>query len=461
MQPIPFATQSYLDPSRPVSVQRLVNMYLQPKSPGAKSQTALHGTPGLKPWATVGTGPCRGMIGMGSYLWVVSGDSLYYVDSAGLATFSGYVAGTGRVSIAQNGVHVVIASASGDMYAANTDAFQNLPVTDASGLAYQDGYILYTERNTQKLFISALNDALTWDSLDFTLVNANPDLNVGIANLNRETWVFNERSAQVYYNSGAADFPFARNPSGVVERGCIATGSIVSIQGVVMWLGNDLRVYRNNGYSYVPISTPAIDYQIAKLNSHKGALAFAYEQRGHMHYVLTFPSDVTFVYDVVTGLWHERQTYGRNDWRARNHSYWFNKNLVGDAVDDNIYELDHDTYTDNGTTIRRVMTSPPLHAGRNRAFMGRLEVDMEFGVGIEGAVQGSDPEAMLRWTDDGGRTYSSELWRTFGKSGQYKHRAVWTRLGSFRERSLELSISDPVKAVVIEAYADIFAGGVS
>lgn len=461
MQPIPFATQSYLDPSRPVSVQRLVNMYLQPKSPGSKSQTALHGTPGLKLWATVGNGPCRGMMGMGGFLYVVSGTELYRVSSGGVATLVNTVSGAGATRMSNNGTHVVIVTNSIPVYAADATAFYELTVENLNGITFQDGYMLGTVRGTQSLRISNLNDALTWDSLDFTLVNANPDLNVGLANLNRETWVFNERSAQVYYNSGAADFPFARNPSGVVERGCVASDSIAAIQGVVMWLGDDLRVYRNEGYSAIPISTPAIDDQIANLTSHSGARGLVYADRGHVHYVLTFPAQQTFVYDLVTGLWHERQSYDREDWRGRCHAYWFGKHLVGDAVNGRIYELDDDTYTDNGDTIRRVMTSPPLHAGRNRAFMGRLEVDMEFGVGLEGSGQGSDPQAMLRWTDDGGRTYSNELWRTFGKSGQYRHRAVWTRLGSFRERSLELSISDPVQSVIIEAYADIFAGGVS
>lgn len=461
MQPIPFATQSYLDPSRPVSVQRLVNMYLQPKAAQAKGRTALHGTPGLTLWTTVGDGPCRGMIGMGGLLYVVSGSGLYRVDSAGSVTYVNEISGTGPVSMAMNGFHVVIATNGLSVYAADESSYQELDVQSLNGLTYQDGYILAAVRASQTLRISNLNNALVWDDLDTTEVNANPDLNVGIANLNRETWVFNELTAQVYYNSGAAAFPFDRNPSGVIERGCIASASISAFQGSVLWLGDDLRVYTNNGYVAVPVSTPAIDYEIQKLASHASAEGFTYAQRGHVHYVLTFPNQATFVYDLVTGLWHERQSYDRDDWRARKYARWFGKRLVGDFENGNIYELDHDAYTENGATIRRVMTSPPIHAGRNRVFMTRLEIDAEFGVGLEGSVQGSTPEVMLRWTDDGGRTYSNELWRGLGRSGDYKYRAVWTRLGSFRERSLELSMSDPVRGVTIQAYADIAAGGLS
>ena len=195
MQPIPFATQSYLDPSRPVSVQRLVNMYLQPKSEQAKSRTALHGTPGLKLWSTVGDGPCRGVIGMNGSLYIVSGGELYIVQQNGSSEYINDISGSGPVAMATNGTHVIITSNAEPSYAVNANSFQELEIPSFSDLTFQDGYILATERGTQRLFISSLDpgdgNPPSWDSLDFTLVNANPDLNVGIANLNRETWVFN------------------------------------------------------------------------------------------------------------------------------------------------------------------------------------------------------------------------------------------------------------------------------
>lgn len=459
MRPVPFAQQSYLDSSKDVSVQRLVNLYLQPKDAQSKSRTALHATPGLKLWSTIGSGPCRGIIGMGSYLYVVSGNEVYSVDVNKVATLLGSIAGNGAVGLAKNGTHVAITTNGANIYAVNSSSFNTLSVTSAQGVAFQDGYLCYAERGSQKFFISGLNNALTYDALDFTQVNAQPDLNTGIANANRETWVFNERSAQVYYNSGAADFPFALNPSGVVERGCVAPRSIVSYQGSVAWLGDDLRVYVSQGYTPRAVSTAPIDDAIGKLASPESATAFAYSKFGHIFYVITFPSQATYVYDFTTGAWHERQSYNRSDWRARGHEYWFSRHLVGDAVNGKIYELDHDTFDEDGTVILRKMTSPPIHGGRQRLFFGRLELDMENGVGVEGSGQGSDPQVMLRWTDDGGRTYSNEMWKKLGKGGKYKWRTSWNRLGSAFERSYELSMSDPVKFVLIEAYHDVSAGG--
>jgi len=67
------------------------------------------------------------------------------------------------------------------------------------------------------------------------------------------------------------------------------------------------------------------------------------------------------------------------------------------------------------------------------------------------ATPGYDPQAMLRWSSDGGSTWSSEHWTSIGKMGQYSNRAIWRRLGFGRDRIFEVSISAPVKAVIISA----------
>jgi len=71
---------------------------------------------------------------------------------------------------------------------------------------------------------------------------------------------------------------------------------------------------------------------------------------------------------------------------------------------------------------------------------------------------GTDPKAMLRYSDDGGHTWSSEIWRSVGKIGKYEWRAVWNRLGSSRNRVYELTVSDPVKWVVTGANLEATQG---
>ena len=81
---------------------------------------------------------------------------------------------------------------------------------------------------------------------------------------------------------------------------------------------------------------------------------------------------------------------------------------------------------------------------------GALQVDMEAGVGLV-TGQGNDPQAMLRWSDDGGHTWSNYHSRTIGAIGKYATRVIWRRLGIAFQRVYELSISDPVKVVILGA----------
>jgi hypothetical protein len=74
------------------------------------------------------------------------------------------------------------------------------------------------------------------------------------------------------------------------------------------------------------------------------------------------------------------------------------------------------------------------------------------------ATPGYDPQAMLRWSSDGGSTWSNEHWTSIGKMGQYNNRAIWRRLGWGRDRVFEVSISAPVKAVIISANLKASAG---
>jgi hypothetical protein len=69
-------------------------------------------------------------------------------------------------------------------------------------------------------------------------------------------------------------------------------------------------------------------------------------------------------------------------------------------------------------------------------------------------VQGFNPQVMLRWSDDGGHTWSNEHWVSIGKIGEYYRRAIWRRLGmtlKLRDRVYEVSGTDPVKIAIMGA----------
>ena len=63
----------------------------------------------------------------------------------------------------------------------------------------------------------------------------------------------------------------------------------------------------------------------------------------------------------------------------------------------------------------------------------------------------SYPQAMLRWSNDGGSTWSNEHWTGIGQIGKYRNRAIWRRLGTARDRVFEVVVTDPVNAVIVSA----------
>jgi hypothetical protein len=92
-----------------------------------------------------------------------------------------------------------------------------------------------------------------------------------------------------------------------------------------------------------------------------------------------------------------------------------------------------------------------------------LQLDCESGVGLDylDAIDTTEmmkPRVMLRWSDDGGHTWSNEHWADMGQIGQFSHRVFWRRLGmtlKLRDRVYEVSGTDPVKIAIMGAELQV------
>ena len=420
---IPLAAESYQARSRPLSAQRLVNLYPERAPDAAKSPLALFGTPGLKLFATAGSGPIRCSHVMAGTFYVVSGTEVYAIDSAGSATLIGSITGSGAASMDDNGTELVIVSGgNGWVYNGSTlTAIADADFPTVTSVTFLDGYHIFSKDSSGQFVISASYDPTSYDALDFATAEAEPDNLVRVLTDHQELWLFGEKTTEIWYNSGAAAFPFERISGAFIERGCAAVNSVAKMDNSVFWLGDDLVVYRAAEYTPQRVSTHPIEGAIATFATPSVAEGWTYIQDGHSFYVLTF-EEATFVYDAASGLWHERQSYGQKRWRATCGTYAYSKTLVGDYDSGNIYELDLNTYQDNGGTILRTAISPPIHADTNRTTMSRFQVEVESGSGLT-TGQGSDPQAMLSWSDDGGRTFGQEHWVSLGAIGAYKSAA--------------------------------------
>lgn len=446
------------------SAQRLVNLYAEMQQDGA---VTLYGTPGLRLWATVGSGPIRGWIVADDLLYVVSGDEVYSVTRGAVPTLLGTIGtSTGIVCFASNGVElqIVDGSTAGYVITLATNTLTAITDSDFPGgvrNGFLDGFILMNEPGTGRFWATSGYDADNVDGLDFATAEGAPDPIVSLLIDHREIWLFGAETTEVWYNAGLPDFPFERVAGAFIEHGCAAPHSVAKMDNTVFWLGKDDKgkgiVWRADGYTPQRISTHELETALSNYDTVEDAVAWTYQQDGHAFYVLSFPTeDATWCFDAANGLWHERPWRDSDNvmhrHRVQCHAMFADQHLGGDWQNGNIYVLDMGTYTDNGAAIVREVIGAHFRSGK-RAFYSELEVRMETGVGLQSG-QGADPQAMLSLSDDGGRTWGSERWAPIGAVGKYLTRVLWRRLGSGHTKTFRLRITDPIKVAITGARVE-------
>jgi hypothetical protein len=342
-------------------------------------------------------------------------------------------------------------------------------VPTATDIKWSDGFFILAEGGTNRFRVSDLQ-SFNLDALSFASAEGNPDIVLALEILSRDLYVFNEKTTEVYSNTGNADFPFERVQGGFLEVGCAAADSVTRVGTMICWLGRSEDgegiVYAIEGLSPQRISTHAIEQAIRGYENISNASGYSYQSGGHTFYVLHF-DEATWVFDTSTRLWHER-AYSNAGTLERHRSQYCafipsqRVHIVSDYETNEIYTMDEDTNSDDGDEIIRLRAAPHLSSGTTRAFYSKLQLDMETGIGLDGGVQGSDPTVMLDWSDDGGHTWSSESYATAdagsGQIGDYRKRVIWRRLGSSRDRIFRVKITDPVKVRLIAAHIDVETG---
>ena len=450
--------------------QRTVNLYLETDTAEPESGSALYMVPGKTEFAAIGNGPIRAMINHNHLVIAISGNEVYRINETGAGTRIGTITlgGTKRVALSANRNHVIAVTGQ-NAYIITGSSVTAVTDTDFAGsylVDYLDGYFVFAIPGSQQFYISAINDGSSFDALDFAQAESNLDDIVGLIVDHRELWLFGSQSIEIWYNSGATDFPLARRDGAVLEVGCAAPQSISKADNTIFWLGRNAHgqglVYRADQYNPQIISNRGIEYEIGQMPDIEKATAFSYQQSGHTFYVLSFPESMrTYVYDASIQdpelAWHVRETYAQGRDRANCHVFAFGKHLVGDYASNQVWELSDTTYTDGGLPICWERTTPRIVQDYKRVMFRSLTINMERGVGLVSG-HGSDPSIYLDWSDDGGHTWCSKRSESMGKIGAFKPSITFNRLGCSRDRVFRITGSCPVKTVILGAYLDAEAG---
>jgi hypothetical protein len=454
--PLPF--HSYALRSRPASSARLVNCFAEKLPGGARAPYALTRSPGIGPWATVGTGPITAMRAALGYLWVVSGNKFYRVDRSKVVTELGIIGPPGRIDIDNNLNTVVVVNAPHAYYYDTTMGTfgqitdPNFTSRGATDVEFVDNFLLFVEPDSGRIFGANVGTATSFNALNYATAEGSPDDLVGIKVDHRQVILFGESSTEIWELAGGAGFPFARVANGYIEQGCLNGRTAAKLDNTVFWLAQDYTVRALRGTTPERVSQTGIEEALGSVTVGSG-LAWSYAQEGHIFYVLQFPEG-TFVYDATIKEWHERETYGYPYWLAWSHAQFAGLELVGDIQSNRIGYLSPLVYDDWGSIQRIEWTYQPVYAQAQRAFHERLEVVMETGRGLV-TGQGSDPEIMMEVSDDGGITFESLPNRKLGRMGQYQHQVYWQQLGSSYQRVYRGSITDPVPVVLTDTQLDV------
>ena len=525
---IPFLGPSYAGRSPNLDSSRCVNFFPElTQNPNAKSPIALIGTPGLALYYDFGDnlGQVRMQHVFNGLLFIVIGSGCYSMDSSRTVTGPLFQLATasGLISASDNGVQVegvggnqmlIVDGVNGYIWdiVANTVTVSssftgdsNLGVSNfpssPSMVAYMDGYFIVSN-STMSFFVSDLYDGTSWSGLAVASANAASDTIMLPFNLSQELYLIKEYTTEIFFDNGtptSQGCPFTRRSGAVLDFGTPSHMTVARVPGGVMMLGsvrtNDLPEFVGvilvAGYTPTVVSTEAITFRISRFNI-ADSFAYVYSDGGHIFYVLTFPTDnATFVYDVTTGMWHERSSYITGDkyqvnrHLASTYSKFNGLSIVSDYRSGKLYEMNINFLDDAGQPIVSFVVAPTItdkEETMENVFISRLIIDSETGVGTSDYVQdfgmikyangqfyadgtifagyyiraadSQDPQADLSWSKDGGHTWSNDYQSSMGKVGEYGVRLYWRRLGRSRNRVFRLAMAEAVKKVLLNAYVE-------
>lgn len=451
---LPFFGLSQQGKSRTVTAQRHLNLYAERSDD--KAQIAFYGTPGTTLRTSFGDTPVRGWIEVGSLYYVVHRGTFYSVNNAGTKTSIGTLDTTsGRVDMTYDGATILITTGtSGYRYTISGATFaivSDADFPDAAKTCTWLGGQFVVDQGTGDSFQTS-PDGINWDALAFASAESNPDGLVRVFADNGELILFGENTTEYQGNIGAADFAFAAIKGSTQEFGLAARWSVAKfnsgIAAVMKGTGGQVQVMFIQGYVPKPISTQAMDSIINGYATVSDATSYSYMLGGHPMLQINFPTPLkSWLYDASTGMWSPLE-YGLSGARHRGEMSldFLNKTIIADYSSGDIFNLEPDTYTDNGTAIAREIISRHIFKGNQRVRIDGLYVDMEVGVGLASG-QGSSPKIMLSISKNNGATFGTELWKDLGSIGNYLQRVVWRRLGIGRDWVFKLRVTDPVKVV--------------
>ena len=449
-------------------------------------------------WELPGSQTALVVIGNTCYLLSVSVPATYAsFPQLTLTSVGTLLTSSGPVSIADDngvgygigsfvvGVAILVDGPFGYIYNYLTKTFTQITDPNFSGadrVQMSDGWFVFNQPGTQGFYTTIAPYSTTFGNAYYALKDGAPDNLVAHAFNKELLWLLGEKTTEIWYDAGGQYFPYQRLSAGaLIQYGCKAKHSVSRFstdgQEGLIWFGRSERgeneILLAHGFNVKPVSSPAFSNEVAQYPITSDAIGYVYQEDTHVFYVLTFPTaDTTWVYDSQTQLMHKRLSYdpymtnvtnqinppGFHRHRSNCFMNFQGMRIVGDYQNGALYQLTRKSFTDAGWPLLAKRRAPHLwdKGARGRVFMASLQLDFRSGVGNASGM-GSNPQAGIAISRDGGRTFNNRTYAPIGKIGQTLMRTMFRRLGFSRDAVIDLEVIDPVPRDLVGVTMKAFA----
>jgi hypothetical protein len=425
---------------------------------------------------TAATGGVQGGLYINGRRFVIAGDQLWEITGGAIPFSSTLIGSVGpalgqyvRYSIATNirGNQLCIASNNvTSVYDLTTNTFTASVTTPEPLIMVDevDGYFIGLA-SSGNFYISAFQNGTSWNPLDFAFEET-PDLTMGFKVCNRRVWMFGSQHIEVFVDSGDPNFPFTRDQSVYVEAGAYRN-SLCIADNTVYGIATDARgagwAFFLNGAQPQRFSTHAVETAWGRYATIRDVVPKVYQEAGHAVVVFSFPTaNVSWGYDITTGIWHERGVYNSatGNWdRDWGEVHFFDPVLqvhfVGDYRNGNMYLQGQQYYDFAGTPIYWRRRFPHINDDQTGIVYDLVRVIMQ--TGVQGSLPAGTPATVtLAKSDDGGYTFTTPTYPvSIGAAGAFNKRLDWNAMGYSTDRVFELIGNDPIPLAILAVKGSV------
>lgn len=431
---------------------------LRPTPGYAKIKQTSYGNTGRKSFYSVLLG--RLLVVIDSFVYAFDNNNDYQIlnPSLPLSTQSGVV------FIAENDVNQVAISDGQFLfiYDLPSSSFSRAPIPDgvtAGMVDFQDTYFILNNSSTNQFYISANNNGLSWDPLEYTRIQ---NKTVGLAAFNRALMVFGTNSTDIYYNAGVTPFPYQRANTVGIEYGCMSPDSIAKGFGFVFWLGinknsEPVLLVSDSGQP-VPISTENVAYFLDTLKHPEICDAFVFRLDGIIFYQINFIYDnVSLLFNMTEKKFSTVTDADSNVSPIRSVARFNETDYAVSRSSGFLYQFDLSVTTQDDRFVRRGVITDNFVFRNKKVSMPKLSMYLEQGIERPPNLTDSIPDAecYLSISTDKGVTFTQTRRKKFAPLGNRKNLFDFFNLGSNRFWTFKMEFVSPYRICLFSVDCEV------